>query len=396
MTQTLTLAPTYTRVGSIDVLRGLVMVLMALDHARGYLHLNALYYQATDLATTTPGLFFTRWITHFCAPTFVFLAGTSAYLSGRKKTLPQLSKFLLTRGLWLLILEITVINFAFWFDITFSTIVFQVIWAIGCSMVVLSGLVWVGPRWVLGLGVAIVIGHNLLDPVTFREGTPAHVVWSVLHQPAVISLWEPVKLWVMYPVLPWIGVMCLGYAFGQVYSEKISAELRKRHLGRLGWGAIAGFLLLRGINTYGDPAAWSVQKEMLFTLMAFVNTTKYPPSLLYLLMTLGPALLLLHALEGKQTKVMRFFRVYGQVPLFYYILHFYVLHTLSVLSLLAAGIAWQVLDFQQHPAGIPPGKGLPLGIVHLLWLLVVLLFYPLCRWYHRFRSRQTSPFWRYL
>ncbi|WP_247233935.1 DUF1624 domain-containing protein [Telluribacter sp. SYSU D00476] len=397
MTQTATLSspPTQvlTRVGSIDVLRGLVMIIMALDHTRDFLHINGFYYDATDMATTTPPLFFTRWITHYCAPIFVFLAGTSAYLSGRKKTPRQLSSFLLTRGLWLIFLEITIINFTFWFNLTFSFLMLQVIWAIGFSMMVLGGMVFLPWRVVLAVGLVIIAGHNTLDAVSFPEGTTAHVVWALLHQQSFIRFSSGMTLGVLYPVLPWIGVLVTGYCFGRLYGSDYTMERRKRFLLVAGLAAVAGFILLRFLNVYGDPRPWEVQRNGLYTFMSFLNTTKYPPSLLYLLMTLGPGMLLLYAFEGRQYRWIDFVSVYGRVPLFYYVLHFLVIHLLSVAGMLLSGVSWSELEMQE---GVPPEQGFSLGVVYIFWVGVVLFFYPLCRWYAGFKARQSSQVWSYL
>ena len=397
MVHTATLLPpptqALTRVGSIDVLRGIVMIIMALDHTREFLHVNGFYYDATDMATTTPILFFTRWITHFCAPLFVFLAGTSAYLSGRKKTPRQLSSFLLTRGLWLIFLEVTIINFTFWFNLTFSFLMLQVIWAIGVSMIVLSGMVFLPWRVVLAIGMAIIVGHNTLDTVSFPQGTTAHVVWGLLHQQSFLRLDSGMTIGILYPVLPWIGVMVTGYCFGRLYSTDYTTEQRKRLLLIMGLAAVAGFILIRLLNVYGDPRPWDVQRDGLYTFMSFLNTTKYPPSLLFLLMTLGPGMLLLYAFEGRQYRWMNFVSVYGRVPLFYYILHFLVIHLLSLAGMLVSGVSWSALKVQE---AIPRDQGFSLGVVYICWIGVVLFFYPLCRWYADFKARQTSQVWSYL
>jgi uncharacterized membrane protein len=370
------------------------MVIMALDHTRDFLHVNALYYDATNLATTTPPLFFTRWITHYCAPIFVFLAGTSAYLSGRRKTPRQLAGFLLTRGLWLIFLEVSIINFTFWFDVTFSLLMLQVIWAIGFGMVVLSGLVLLPWPALLAIGLGIILGHNAFDTVTFTEGTAAYVIWSLLHQSNSIPLSSTRTLFVLYPALPWLGVIVTGYCFGRLYGSDYTSGQRKRILAALGSAGVAGFVLLRYLNGYGDASPWAFQQNGLFTFMSFLNTTKYPPSLLYLLMTLGPGLLLLYVLEGRQARWMNFVRVYGQVPLFYYLFHFLLIHIISVISTLVSGFAWEQINFQS--GGIPPEQGYSLGVVYLFWLGIVLFFYPLCLWYARFKAGRSSRLWSYL
>ncbi|PSR53290.1 hypothetical protein AHMF7605_06970 [Adhaeribacter arboris] len=395
-TTTLVRKAVNTRVSSIDVLRGLVMIIMALDHTRDYLHINAMFYNPVDLETTTPFLFFTRFITHFCAPSFVFLSGISAYLSGQKKTRQELSIFLLTRGFWLLFLELSVLNFAFWFDVTFSIIQLQVMWAIGISMLVLSSLIYLPKKVILGIGLILVFGHNALDGITFPAGTLLDFIWSILHQPKLIALTNSTKLIIMYPVLPWIGIMALGYCVGELYRNSFDPEQRRRILLKTGLLALGVFFLLRLVNIYGDSALWSVQATALFTIISFLNVTKYPPSLLYALMTLGVGLLILYAIDGKRSKWTNYLTTYGQVPLFYYVLHFFLIHLISVASLLLAGNSWAQINFQNGTGGIMPNQGLPLFATYLIWLIVVLSFYPMCHWYYSFKSTKKSKIWSYL
>ncbi|HEX8905124.1 MAG TPA: heparan-alpha-glucosaminide N-acetyltransferase domain-containing protein, partial [Longimicrobiaceae bacterium] len=273
------------RIDSVDLLRGAVMVLMLLDHTRDYIHRDAPFFDAADLSRTTVALFITRWVTHFCAPVFVLLAGTGAALQlqrGRSKR--ELSRFLFTRGLWLVFLEFTVVRLGVTFDLDYAAFpgMLQVIWAIGVSMIVLSALVHLPTRWVAAVGIAIVALHNLTDPLSVQGmgmgAAPGggKALWMVLHQPGFVSVLG-VRLLVLYPVLPWIGVLLCGYALGHVYAWE--PERRRRFLLRLGMGMIAAFLLLRLPNLYGNPTDWSVQKNAAFTVLAVVNTTKYPPSL---------------------------------------------------------------------------------------------------------------------
>ncbi|MFC5410502.1 DUF1624 domain-containing protein [Larkinella bovis] len=385
-----------TRILSIDVVRGIVMVIMALDHTREFTHKNGFFYNATDLTTATPGIFLSRWVTHFCAPTFVFLSGVSAFLMSRKMTKPQLSIFLLTRGLWLMLLGITVVNFVMWFDITFSVIALEVIWATGLGMVVLSGLLFLPHRLLLMLGLLIVFGHNALDGISFPPGTVADVLWSMVHRPNFIPVTPRFTLLILYPVLAWIGILILGYCLGELYGKSFDSQTRRHWLVRLGLSAIGVFFLLRALNVYGDPVPWSVQKTPFYTVFSFFNVTKYPPSLLFTLITLGPGLLLLSWLEKQQVKWKDFFVVYGRVPLFYFVVHFLLVHTLAVLLLLADGVPWSQINFQNRTGGMMPDHGLPLEAVYLVWIGVVLVMYPLCKWYGRLKSRSRSPIWSYL
>ncbi|RRA99085.1 DUF1624 domain-containing protein [Larkinella rosea] len=395
-TATLPLNRIASRIQSIDVLRGIVMVIMALDHTRDFIHYNGFFYNATDLNTTTPALFLTRWVTHFCAPTFVFLAGTSAYLMGRKMTKPQLGVFLMTRGLWLIFLELTVVGFVFWFDLTYSLIALEVIWATGVGMVVLAALLFLPQRLILAIGLLILAGHNALDGVSFEKGTAMDIFWSILHRPGPILITPTRIVIVMYPVLPWIGIMILGYCLGELFSRDFDAAKRRRMLKWIGISAMAGFVLIRALNVYGDPAPWSVQKTPLFTFLSFINLIKYPPSLLFTLVTLGPAMLLLSWLDGQRSNWTQFFIVYGRVPLFYFVVHFFLVHLLSILLLLADGVSWAQINFQNRTGGVMPNHGLSLGMVYGVWVLVVLIMYPLCKGYGRIKNQSRSQIWSYL
>jgi uncharacterized membrane protein len=388
------------RIISIDFLRGLVMIIMALDHVRMYFAFGTWYSEPTNLATTTPLLFFTRWITHFCAPVFVFLAGTSAFLYGMKRgNLTETARLLLTRGLWLVFVELVIVNFAWTFDITFSFRILQVIWAIGISMVVLSALVFL-PTWsILGIGALLVFGHNLLDPIT-REGSSApDILWYALHQPHSVFIDSTHFINFVYPVLPWIGLMALGYGFGSLYQKDFPAEKRRRWLLGIGAGATLLFIILRGFNLYGEPHAWQTQDSFVVSLISFLNTTKYPPSLHFLLMTMGPALILLSAVEPLGNRLAKPVIVFGRVPFFFYIVHLYVIHALALLWLLYEGHDWHQYIFSAR--GIASGAlsnfGLSLGAVYVIWILVVLFLYPLCRWYQTYRENNPSKWWlRYL
>src|SRR5215208_922322 len=327
-----------TRVASIDFLRGLVMIIMALDHVRMYFGLGTWYSEPTNLATTTALLFFTRWITHFCAPVFVFLAGTSAFLYGmRRVNIRETALFLLTRGLWLIFVELVIVNFAWTFDITYSFRILQVIWAIGISMVVLSALLFL-PKWmILGIGIVLVFCHNFLDAVHRQGSSVSDVIWYALHQPNSVFLDSTHLINFVYPVLPWIGLMALGYGFGSLYRDDFPVAERKRWLLRIGVGAVVLFIFLRGFNLYGEPHPWERQPSLVFSLISFLNTTKYPPSLQFLLMTIGPALIFLSAIEPLGNRLPKPVIVFGRVPFFFYIVHLYVIHGLAMLWLVYQG-----------------------------------------------------------
>lgn len=376
-----------TRNSSIDTLRGVVMVVMALDHARDYL--TSADIDPTDLSKASAALFLTRFVTHYCAPVFVFLAGTAAYLSrANGKSAPALSRFLLTRGLWLIFLELTVVRFCWLFNVSYHFSVLQVIWAIGCSMVVLAGLVRLQTRTVAILGGIMVLGHNLLDGIHARALGRWGIAWSLIHEPEWNYQLAPgYRLAVIYPLVPWIGVMALGYALGAVMV--LPEDRRKRILLRTGLGAIFAFVVLRLSNLYGDPHPWTTQKNALFTFLSFLNCEKYPPSLSYLLMTLGPALVALVLFENARGPVARFFIVYGRVPLFYYVLHLLLVHAVSAF--------WLRARFGHFPAeGEHLALGLSLPSVYLIWACVVLALYPLCRWFAGVKSRNKAAWLSYL
>jgi uncharacterized membrane protein len=383
------------RIESIDLLRGVVMVLMALDHSRSYFYFGAFVNDPTDMATTTPVIFFTRFITHFCAPVFVFLAGTSAFLYGSRKTKPVLSKFLLTRGLWLIFVEIVIMNFIWYFDIRYSTILLQVIFAIGVSMLVLGMLIYLPKKAILILAVIIIAGHNLLDGITMEGRGFSSIVWYILHQYSFIGFSENFVMIVEYPVLPWIGVMSLGYCFGGFYAKEYDVTLRKKWLLRLGIGATAMFFVLRGINIYGDLVPWSTQKNTIYTIMSFFNVTKYPPSLSFLLITLGPALLFLYATEILKNRFTGFFVVFGRVPFFYYILHVLFIHLFALLGLLFTGGDWKImiLDERVFSSNILAGYGYPLWVAYLVWIGIVLLLYPISKKYMIYKTSNKNKWW---
>ena len=372
------------------------MIVMALDHVRMYFGLGTWYAEPTNLATTTPLLFFTRWITHFCAPTFVFLAGTSAFLHGmRKANLKETAWFLLTRGVWLIFVELVIVNFAWTFDITYSFHILQVIWAIGISMVVLSVLVFLPGRLVFVIGMLLVFGHNLLDSITRQGSSAQDLIWYALHQPKTVYIDSTHLINIVYPILPWIGLMALGYCFGAFYRKEFPAAQRRRWLLSIGICAVVLFILLRAFNLYGEPHEWQAQSSPAFSLMSFLNTTKYPPSLHFLLMTMGPTLIFLAAMEPIGTRLTKPVIVFGRVPFFFYIIHLYVIHALALWLLAYRGHDWH--EYILSARGLMSGKlssfGLGLEAVYVIWICVVLLLYPLCRWYQKYRENNPSKRW---
>lgn len=383
------------RIQSIDILRGLVMVIMALDHVRDYFHADAFVSDPTNIETTTPVLFFTRFITNYCAPVFIFLAGTSAYMYGRNRTKQELFMFLFTRGLWLVFVEIVIMSFLWWFDVSYSFINLQVIWAIGLCMMVLAVLIYLPHRLVLFLGLVIVFGHNLLDSITMEGDSFGAIVWYILHQSNFIILGENRFISFLYPILPWVGVIALGYCFGIYYGKNYDPEVRRKWLLRLGIGAIVLFILLRGINIYGNLAPWEIQKDGVYTFLSFMNVTKYPPSLAFILITLGPAFLFLYGIEKIQNKVTDFFLVFGRVPFFYYVIHVLFIHVLALIGLLITGKDWKLMIITKEVLweGQLAGHGYSLWVVYVVWLVVVLALYPFCKKYMEYKIRNKTKWW---
>ena len=382
------------RVGSIDLLRGTVMIIMCLDHVRDYFHADAFVYDPLDLEKGYPLLFFTRWITHFCAPVFVFLAGTSAFLSGQRKTKKELSFFLATRGLWLVIAEFTIVNFAWLFNWRLPTLPLTVIWALGISMIALSVFIHLPKKLILAIGIILVAGHNLLDPISVAEPGTKKFLWALAHEGGVFKI-AGKNIFVGYPVVPWIGLMALGYCFGQLYGSGFDPARRKRLLLIMGASAILLFVIVRFTNAYGDSALWSGQSTPLLTLLSFIKTTKYPPSLLYILMTIGPALLFLALTEKPLGKLGRIISVYGRVPFFYYLLHIYIIHLLALVAAEYFHNDWtdMIVSFWVNFDPQLRGYGFELWVTYVIWIVVVVALYPLCRWYDQYKKNNPQKKW---
>jgi uncharacterized membrane protein len=374
------------RIPSIDILRGLVMVLMALDHVRDFF--TDVRFDPLDLSQTSPALFLTRWITHFCAPTFVLLAGVSAYLMSLRCSRAELSRFLFTRGLWLALLEVTLISLVWTFNLRYDHGLFlQVIWAIGVSMMVLAALVRLPIRAIALLSVVIIAGHNLLDgiaPQSFGTWAP---LWWLLHVSGPIP-----HAFVAYPLIPWIAVMSLGYCVGALF--QLEQQERVRRFMWLGAASLVIFVLVRATNAYGDPSAWTLQRTALATMLSFVNVQKYPPSLDYLLITLGCGFLLLAAFESARGKPGEVLRTFGRVPLFFYVLHVALAHLAAGIVGYATGfgVALLTADFML----VPQQWGFGLPVVYLAWLLVVVTLYPACRWFAAVKRRRSDWWLSYL
>jgi uncharacterized membrane protein len=378
------------RLESVDLLRGIIMIIMALDHTRDFFGQPG---SPTNLATASVALFFTRWITNFCAPVFFLLVGTGSWLSLRKRTKSELSRFLFTRGLWLIFLELTLFRcLALQFNFDYHITIINVLWALGWAMIVLSALVYL-PAWaVTTFGVVMIATHNLFDSID-----SANPFWTILHSLNVVYSSPSHTIFIAYPLIPWVGVTAAGYGLGQIYGWP--PERRRAFLLRLGIGLTIGFVVLRAINIYGDPSRWATQRTPIYTVMSFLNTIKYPPSLLFLLMTLGPPLIFLWMVDAHTPRLLRPALIIGKVPMFYYLLHFFLIHLFAVIICYAryGHIHWmfQSPDIANFPITQPPGWGLTLPLVYLLWVIVVLIMYPLCRWYAALKQRRNNPWLSY-
>jgi uncharacterized membrane protein len=379
------------RLESVDVVRGVIMIIMALDHTRDFFSNTGL--NPTDPTNTTFPLFFTRWITHFCAPTFFLLTGVGAYLSLRKKSQRELSIFLFSRGLWLIFIEVVVFRcFGWQWNFDYHLLVLNVLWALGWAMIVLSVLVYL-PTWlVAAFGVVMIATHNLFDSIE-----SANPLWTILHSPNFILNTPEHTIAVPYVLIPWVGVTAAGYGLGQAF--RWEPERRKRFLLRLGLGLTAAFIVIRGINMYGDPLPWTTQKSAAFTVLSFLNTNKYPPSLLYLLMTLGPVILILWIVDGRTPQFLQPALTVGKVPMFYYLLHVPLIHLIALaVCYVHYGQAHWMFESPtpgDFPITKPPGWGYSLPIVYMVWALVVIALYPLCSWFADLKQRRNDAWLSY-
>ena len=378
------------------------MIIMALDHIRDFFHIGAMTFSPEDLSRTTPLLFVTRWITHVCAPTFMFLAGLGAFFRlQRGGSKAGLSRFLLSRGLWLIVLEATVMRLAM--NFTFATqfpLLLLILWALGVSMIALAALIHLPPRVLLAVSLVIMAGHNLLDGIQARDLGAWAPLWNVLHQPGVFLV-QGFAVVVAYPVLPWIGVMAAGFCAGELY--RLEPARRRRTLIVTGLACLALFVALRALNVYGDPSPWSSQRSTIVTVLSFLRVTKYPPSLQFLLMTLGPSLLALAALDGRSLSPRHILVAIGRVPLFYYVVHFWLIHVLaSTMAWLRYGRPSLAYLFQPLPSMggprplFPPDFGYELWVSYAIWIVVVAALYPMCLWFSQLKARRQEWWTSYL
>jgi uncharacterized membrane protein len=381
------------------------MIIMALDHVRDFFFKASLKsagsvaMDPTNIATTTPGLFFTRWITHFCAPVFVFLGGTSIFLMSRRKSKQELSAFLIKRGCWLVFVEISIISLAWTLNPFYNVIILQVIWTIGMSMIILGLLVYFPPIFLFILGLIIVLGHNCMQYQPFN-GLKGSFFADLLYFTnfSTYHLNQSHIVIIVYSFLPWTGVMLLGFYFGKLYGSNVVDNQRRKIMILLGSGIFVLFLLLRMINVYGDPLPWMIQpRGSIYSFLSFLNTNKYPPSLEYLCMTLGPAIVLLALLEKIQNRFTRIMNIYGRVPMFYYILHLYLIHFIGVIVFYVSGFTDKDIVTAGSPFLFrPPGLGFQLPGVYLIWIIVAIVLYPLCKRYDQYKSTHKKWWLSYL
>ncbi|MET0637244.1 MAG: heparan-alpha-glucosaminide N-acetyltransferase domain-containing protein [Chitinophagaceae bacterium] len=378
------------RIVSVDILRGIVMIIMALDHVRDFTHITAITGSPTDLATTTVPLFFTRWITHFCAPVFVFLSGLSAYLHGQGKTTKELSSFLIKRGIWLIFAEIVIMSLILTFNPLYEVILLGVIWVIGWAMIFLGILIRGGYKLVAVIGIVLVFGHDLVNYLVLPQpGTVTRTLLDIFltTSGSVVPYAEGRLVIIAYAILPWTGVICLGYAFGKFFGKQTSVEKRRKTLLVAGLLITALFILLRLVNQYGEPQPWTVQPNSIYTFLSFLNLSKYPPSLQFLCMTIGPALLVLYLTDQWRGKIPAVLSVYGRVPFFYFVLHFFLIHLITVVLFFATGHGvGEIVDASSPFLFRPANYGFSLGVVYLVWILVVFLMYFPCKWYMRYKA----------
>jgi len=384
------------RIHSIDFTRGIVMIIMALDHVRDLLHVDAIIQSPTNLATTTPALFFTRWITYLCAPIFVFLSGTSAYLTLQRSNDQQQSRrFLVKRGLYLILLEFTLVNFGLYFDPGFHSFIFEVIAAIGFGFIMLSFMSKWSWKTVGIIGLIIICCHNLLSLIPFSKDSIVAAVLSPLFGPGLFPIGERTFL-MAYPPIPWLGIMLIGFATGKYF--ELDSTTRKRIFLRIGSIALMLFVAIRFINIYGDPIPWSAQKNTVYTFLSFMSITKYPPSLLFCLVTLGIMFLVLAQAEQVRGRLAAIVFRYGKVPLFYFLLHFYLIHIIMFFVLWSQGISWSQMEFATGTFGRPANikSGVNLWEVYLIWIGVVSILYKPCMWFGQYKATHNQWWLKYI
>jgi len=396
------------RLHHVDVLRGIAMLIMAIDHSRDLFSNSIAYFDPADVHHTTVAIFFTRWITDYCAPVFSFLAGCGVFLSvSHGKPRNQVSRLLLTRGVWLILLDLLVIKTCWFFKFDNSVLLAGVLWCLGWSMLALAAFIHLPRQLLFAISLGIIAGHNLLDPITFWKLGAFSEIWTILHGSGLIPLFGGINLLVLYALIPWIGVMAAGYCFGEVLI--LESASRRRVTLMLGCGLTLLFLAIRGVNGYGDPEPWSVQPSGIFTLLSFLACDKYPPSLCYLLMTLGPSLVLLSVLDRPTLpNWLKPVLVFGQVPFLFYVLHIPLLHAASIgcalwrygsagwLISIAPGLPRPIESAYDAGVSRPMDFTFDLPLTYVGWLLVVLTLYPVCRRFAKYKSTHSAWWLSYL
>ncbi|MGM5471335.1 DUF1624 domain-containing protein [Flavobacteriaceae bacterium LMO-SS05] len=379
------------RIESLDILKGIVIIFMALDHTRDYFHTDSFLFDPADPEKSNMVLFFTRWITHFCAPAFSFLAGISAFLVGRRKSKSQLSAFLLKRGIWLIFIEFTIVYLGWSFNMSFGSIGLLVIWSLGISMILLAAIIHLSMKNILILSLVIIFGHNLLDNLHFDQ----NMLWSIMHERGSYTLFDRIDVRIVYPIIPWVGVMSLGYYFGKFYNREVTPEYRQKLFNKIGLACIAGFLIIRGINLYGNSDPWIAFDSFSQTVISFMDPSKYPPSMTYLLMTLGPSLLFLGNSEHLKGRITDFCATFGKVPFFIYIIHIYVIHLFATILAELTGFGYEAMVLSGFVSTNEQliGYGVNLGWVYVVWLTIVLMLYPLCLKFSKYKLNHKEKWW---
>jgi len=379
------------RIESLDLLKGLVMVIMALDHTRDYFHYDSFFIDPTDPEKTNTILYFTRWITHYCAPAFSLLAGISAFLVGQRKSKKELSLFLLSRGFWLIFIELTVVNFAWKFDIYFSTFYLLVIWSLGVSMIFLAAIIHLKLNQILIVSLIIIFGHNLLDDIAVED----NFLFAVMHQMKGFEFFGGTQVRVIYPIIPWIGAMSLGYYFGSFYRKTVDPQKRQLTFTVIGLVTILLFIIIRLFNEYGNPKHWEQYDTMVQSIFSFLDPSKYPPSLSYLLMTLGPTLLFLGNSEHLKGKVVKYFQVFGKVPFFFYIIHIYLIHFFAAIFAEITNFGWESMILQVFISSTEQLKGYGVNLfqTYLIWIGIIIMVYPLCKRFSIYKTNHKEKWW---
>ncbi len=382
---------TKSRIESLDLLKGLVIVIMAIDHVRDYFHYSSYFFDPTDPALTTIPLFLTRFLTNFCAPAFSFLAGLSAFMVGKRKSPNELSQFLLKRGLWLVFVELVIMDFGWCFDISFRLIAFQVIWSLGISMIFLAALIHLPQKAILLFSCLLIFGHNLLDSIHFENS----MLWTLLHERKPFLTTPNHVFRTGYPIIPWVAVMSLGYWFGSFYNNTFEPSKRRKLFNSIGIAALLLFVLLRSVNIYGNILPWEDYGNLPQTIFSFFNLSKYPPSLSFLLVTLGGAFLFLANVEKLKGKFSQLLSVFGRVPFFFYIIHIYLIHLLALITAEFTGFGWQKMILPALPFRVEAlkGFGFNLFIVYLIWIFVIVLLYPLCKKFDNYKQVHKEKWW---